>query len=109
MQMQHGRNDGEAVVDPVVNFLDQHCWRLSAWRRLPSMRCRSVGHAKDIGDALQKNNVVVGELAFRPAIEPLGEAAADEVSAVSCGSAASQPAIAARCVSSFDSRRTLVL
>ena len=69
MQMQHRRNDGEAVVDPVVYFLDQ---QLLAIERLAEISFHALSfdrHAQDVGDTLQKDDIALGEFAFRPAID----------------------------------------
>src|SRR4051794_29247468 len=69
MQMQHGRNDGEAVVDAVVYFLNQ---QLLAVERLAEISFHALsfdGHAEDVGNTLQKNDIALGEFAFRLAID----------------------------------------
>ena len=52
MQMQHGRNDGQAVVDPVVYFLNQQLLAVECLTEIAFHALAFDRHAEDVGNTL---------------------------------------------------------
>src|ERR1700689_1321720 len=64
LQLKHARNDLQAVLDAVIDFLQQHLMTIKRRFQLALILLLLDRHSKNVGSTLQKSDVALAKLAF---------------------------------------------
>ena len=69
LQLEHARDDRQAVLDPVVHLLEQKLMARQRGLETALVAFALDRHAQNVGGALQEGEVVLDELVLRPAVD----------------------------------------